>query len=139
MMRRWGDSQKTRADETWAPLLHSTNEITNAEVWGPDDKGEKPDAMMADWAQQQRLYYAQLLKPEAAAKLDKLLPSCTVEQVRRLKRMFHRRTLTAVPLLCTSCSMPCPLLTFSMCTVARCTQRSTHYDTHANPSPLPTC
>jgi len=83
-MSAWGESLKNRAAETWAPLLKTMKEVVDESVWGPAAPAGTPDERLLEWLKRQRLYYADLLTPAAAARLDALLPRCTVAQRKEL-------------------------------------------------------
>jgi hypothetical protein len=80
----WGESLKNRASETWAPLLKTMKTVVDESVWGPSAPAGTPDEKLLEWLRRQRLYYADLLTPAATARLDALLPRCTVVQRREV-------------------------------------------------------
>ncbi|KAF6258841.1 hypothetical protein COO60DRAFT_1074463 [Scenedesmus sp. NREL 46B-D3] len=70
----WGESLRQGADEAWAPYLASSYQVANLQVAKPTDEfALRADAALVGWAAQQKLYFGDLLSPQAAAAVAGLL------------------------------------------------------------------
>eukprot|EP00879_Flechtneria_rotunda_P001687 GHRR01001847.1.p1 GENE.GHRR01001847.1~~GHRR01001847.1.p1 ORF type:complete len:491 (+),score=205.40 GHRR01001847.1:25-1473(+) len=70
----WGEALKQGAGEAWAPYLASTYQVANLQVAKPT--GEfvvRADDALTNWAAKQKLYFGDLLTPEASAAVAAML------------------------------------------------------------------